>query len=231
MQEYQELYRLQSSLSGTFDRMGLTQELQGESIFDEFTTQEREQVAFLIEKFENRLAEVRSNLQSVEEILDQRLLVRLGNYYHAMGEELTALDYYDLSNMVEENEWALFNTGRILYNQDDLEGATQRFEEAIKIKPEFPQAFRYLGLILFRRGDKEEALNKLKHSQKLNPNDLETNKILAEYFLEQGEKKEALSHLKAIHYRDEAVTEKIEELERRKSLFNRLKDRLRGTDN
>lgn len=230
MAEYRELYRLQSSLSGTFDRMGLTQELQNTFSFDELTPQERDQIVFLIEKYENLLAEVRSNPQSVEEILDQRLLVRLGNYYYALGENLLALDYYNLSNLVVENEWALFNSGQILYDQEDLEDAIHRFEDAIKLKPEFPQAFRYIGIILFQRGDKEGALKKLRHSQKLNPNDPETNKLLADYFLEQGEKQEALSHLKAIHYRDETVTDKIEELERKRSLLTRLKDRLRGVD-
>ena len=230
MAEYHELYRLQSSLSGTFDAIGLTQELQRTFSFDHFTPQERDHLAFQLEKFENLLAEVRSNTDSMEEILDQRLLVRLGNYYYAIGEELLALDYYDLSNLVEENEWALFNSGQILYDQENLEDAIQRFEDAIKLKPEFPQAYRYLGLILFQRGDKKGALDNLQHSQKLNPNDPTTNKLLADYFLEQGEKQEALSHLKAIHYRDETVTEKIEALERKRSFLTRLKNRLRGSD-
>ncbi|MHA2294230.1 MAG: hypothetical protein ACXACK_18880 [Candidatus Hodarchaeales archaeon] len=51
--------------------------------------------------------------------------------------------------------------------------------------------------------------------------------MLADYFLEQGEKKEALIHLKAIHHRDKNITEKITELENKKSVFNRVMNRFR----
>ena len=78
-----------------------------------------------------------------------------------------------------------------------------------------------------QKGDESGALQKLKKSQQLNPNDPETNKLLAEYFLEHGEKKEALTHLKAIHHRDSEVSEKIEELERKKTLIGRLTTRFR----
>ncbi len=71
-------------------------------------------------------------------------------------------------------------------------------------------------------------LDCLNHSiLKLNPNDPETNKLLADYHIEHGEKNEALFHLKAIHHRDPGVMEKINDLERKESLLNRIIGRFR----
>jgi tetratricopeptide (TPR) repeat protein len=218
----QELYNLQSSLSQAFDSVGITQEIKNDSPLDEYSSQERDQLAFLIEKFRLKLEEMRSNLDSFADSLDQRLLIRLGNYYFFQGDLFLAMEYYDLSNLVEENECAHFNSAMILETQGQLDEAFDKFDKAIQLKPDFPQALRHQAEILTSQGKTEIALQKLLKSRELNPNDPDTNKILANYYIEHGEKDEALSHLKAIHHRDSSVTETIEELEKRKSLFKRL---------
>ncbi len=217
-----DLYNYQSSLSQAFDNAGITQEIKNDSPLDEYSSQERDQLAFLIEKFELKLDEIRSNLDFIADSLDQRLLIRLGNYYFFEGDSVQAMEYYDLSNSVDENEWAHFNSALILETQGHLTEAFDRFDQAIKLKPDFPQALRHQATILTSQGKPEIALEKLLKSRELNPNDPDTNKLLANYYIEHGEKDEALSHLKSIHHRDSSVTETIEELEQRKSLFKRL---------
>ena len=189
---------------------------------DEYSSQELDQLAFLIEKFELKLDEIRSNLDSITDSLDQRLLIRLGNYYFFQGDSFQAMEFYDLSNLVEENEWAHFNSASILQTQSHLDDAFDRFDQAIKLKPDFPQALRHQAEILTSQGKTEIALEKLLKSRELNPNDPYTNKLLANYYIEHGEKEEALTHLKSIHHRDASVTETIEELEQRKSFVKRL---------
>jgi tetratricopeptide (TPR) repeat protein len=223
----QDFYQIQSNLSLIFDRIGITQEIGNDLSLEEFSPQEQDQLALLIEKFESSFNEFRHKSEEIREVLDQRLIIRLGNFYFHRGDIAQALDYYDFSNQIEENEWGYFNSGKILQSQSELDNAFERFEEAIKLKPDFPQALRHQAEILKHQGKEDAALKKLQKSQQLNPNDFETNKMLADYFLEQGEKKEALIHLKAIHHRDKNITEKITELENKKSVFNRVMNRFR----
>jgi tetratricopeptide (TPR) repeat protein len=223
----QELYHLQTSLSLIFDRLGITQEIQENLSLDELSPQEQDQLTFLIEKFEFSIEEIRQNPTHLEQGFDQRLFVRLGNYFYYTGNLSQALEYYNLSNLIDENEWAYFNSARILQLQDQLDTAFVKYDQAIKLKPDFSQALCFQAKILLHQGNSEKALEKLKKSQQLNPNDPETNKLIANYYIEHGEDKEALIHLKAIHHRDPDVTTQIEELEQKQSFLNRLIGRFR----
>ena len=227
MTTLQELYRLQSSLSGIFDRIGLTQEIRDDQSLLEFTSQEQNQLDFLIEKYEELLEEIRHNPSYVEETLDQRLIIRLGNYYYLHNNEIEALEYYNISIDIEENEWAYFNSAKILQLQERLENAYEKYDQAIKLKPDFSQALCHQAEILLLQGESEKALEKLKKSQQLNPNDPETNILIANYYIEHGENKEALIHLKAIHHQDPDVKNKITELEQKQSFLNRFISRFR----
>lgn len=208
--------------------MGITQEISNNLSLDEFTPQERNQLSLLIEKFAFFFEEIRQKPTSIEKILDQRLLIRLGNYYYNQGDLSQAVEYYNLSILVKENEWAYFNSGMILKQEEKLELAYEKFDQSIKLKPDFPQAYRNQAEILFQQGDNEKALEKLIKSQQLNPNDPETNKLLADYYLEDGEKDEAIKYLKAIHHQDSEVIQKIEELERKESFLKRISNRIRN---
>lgn len=230
MKSTQDLHNLQSSLSQAFDRIGITQEIKNDSPLDDYSPQELDQLAFLIEKLETKLDEIRHNPKTIEESLDQRLLIRLGNYYFFQGDSYQAIEYYDLSNQVEENEWAHYNSALILESQDQLNVAYDKYEQAIKLKPDFPQALRHQANILTSQGKTELAIKKLLKSRDLNPNDPDTNKLLAEYYIEHGEKNEALTHLKAIHYRDSSVTDQIEELEKKSSFLGRVSSFFRKKD-
>jgi tetratricopeptide (TPR) repeat protein len=226
--DFQELYHLQTSLSLIFDRIGITQEIQDNFSLHEFPPQEHDQLTFLIEKFELGIEEIRGNPTHLEEGFNQRLFIRLGNYYYYQGDLSQALEYYNLSSLVEENEWAHFNSARILQQQDQQDASYKEYEQAIKLKPDFSQALCHQAEILIDQEKMEKALEKLKKSQQLNPNDPETNKLLANYYIEHGENKEALIHLKAIHHRDPDVITKIEELEQKKSFLNRMFGRFRN---
>ncbi|MFX1515025.1 MAG: tetratricopeptide repeat protein [Promethearchaeota archaeon] len=223
----QELYHLQASLSLIFDRLGITQEIQDKLSLDELSPQEQDQLTLLIEKFNFNLEEIHKNLNLLEQGFDQRLFVRLGNYFYYEGDYSQALEYYSLSSSIDENEWAYFNSARILQLQERLENAYEKYDQAIKLKPDFSQALCHQAEILLHQGESEKALEKLKKSQQLNPNDPDTNKLIANYYIEHGENKEALIHLKAIHHQDPDVKNKITELEQKQSFLNRFISRFR----
>ncbi|MHA1206112.1 MAG: tetratricopeptide repeat protein [Candidatus Hodarchaeales archaeon] len=152
------------------------------------------------------------------------MLVCLGNYSYSQDDSDHALEWYNHSNAVEENEWAYYNSAKIYIIDDNFDLGYQAFDQAIKLKPDFLKAILGQARILLKQGKKEEALLKLEKGQKINPNDQGINKLFAEFFIEKGEKKEALIHLKAIHHKDQETTEKIQDLEYDNSLIGRIRN-------
>jgi tetratricopeptide (TPR) repeat protein len=219
-----EIYQLQSNLTMVFDRIGLTQELNVNEVYDDFSSSEIDKISFLIEKFQLLFENLIAEGPIPNGILDHRLLVCLGNYSYSQDDSDHALEWYNHSNAVEENEWAYYNSAKIHIIDDNFDLGYQAFDQAIKLKPDFLKAILGQARILLKQGRKEEALLKLEKGQKINPNDQGINKLFAEFFIEKGEKKEALIHLKAIHHKDQETTEKIQDLEYDNSLIGRIRN-------
>ena len=165
----QELYYLQTSLSTVFDTIGLTQEIRDDFSLTDLTQQEQNQLGLLIEKLELIFEDFHQEKTALGDALDQRLLVRLGNYYYHQDDEDRALEYYGLSNQVEENEWAYFNTAKILIGLEHINQAYEQFELAIKLKPDYSNAYNNLGEVLKEQGRIDEAIECYKKAQKCEP--------------------------------------------------------------
>ncbi len=223
MSQFQELHQQQSNLALIFDRLGITQEIHSVNFSKELNSKELDDLSLIIEKFSLLLNEIPPEELASKVILDQRLLIRLGNYFTMLNDFDQALGLYELSNKVEDNEWAYYNAGKILFQQEQLESAYLKYEQAIKLKPDFLQAIRAQAEILLEQGQQKKAILKLQQSQKINPNDQVTNRLLADFYLQNGEKDEALTHLKAIHHKDEQIFEQIDELEQSKSKTARFR--------
>lgn len=219
----QEIYQIQSNLKIIFDRIGLTQELNVNDSYDDFSLSEIDKISFLIEKFQLLFENLIAEGPIPNGILDHRLLVCLGNYSYSQDDSDHALEWYKHSNAVEENEWAYYNAAKIYITDDNSDLGYEAFDQAIKLKPDFLKAILGQARILLKQGRKEEALLKLNKGQKINPNDQGINKLLAEFFIDKGEKKEALIHLKAIHHKDQETTDKIQDLEYDNSLVGRIR--------
>ena len=104
----QEIYQLQSNLKIIFDRIGLTQELNVNDAYDDFSLSEIDKISFLIEKFQLLFENLIAEGPIPNGILDHRLLVCLGNYSFSQDDSDHALEWYKHSNAVEENEWAYY---------------------------------------------------------------------------------------------------------------------------
>lgn len=229
MNTSQEIYRLQDSLSLVFDSIGITQEIKDNLTFSALSAEELNQLSLMVEKFD-QIIENQENKANLQEMFNQRLIIRLGNFHYDQDNLTKALKYYELANNINESEWAYYNSGKILLEINKPWKAFDQFDQAIKIKPDFAKAIRNQGLILKDMNQLEEAVIKLKRSQKINPNDLKTNKTLAKIYIQKGEKKEALIQLKMIQKKypeEEGVLEEIKKLEKGKSFFTGVLIRFR----
>ena len=226
----QDLYKLQSNLSQIFDNIGITQELKNDLSLIGLSSEELTQISFMSEKLGQIIETNQSTNPEVHDLLNQRLLIRLGNFYYIQDYPDKALKCYKIANDVLESEWAYYNTGKIYMEFNDLQKAFDQYDRAIKCKPDFAKALRNQGMILLNSNKLEEALGKLKKSQKLNPNDLKTNQLLADLYIQKGRKKEALRHLKVIEKKtpeNRELKSKIQQLEGRKSGFKGILTRFR----
>ncbi|MHA1215183.1 MAG: tetratricopeptide repeat protein [Candidatus Hodarchaeales archaeon] len=223
MSPYDKFYQVQNSLMMIFDRIGLTQEIGNELTSEDLTQEESDQIQFLIEQFEDILSKITFESPTSEEMIDERLLIRIGNYYFSFVNDLDkTLEYYDLALKIEENELAYFNSAIVYEKENQLSEALDMLKQATSLKPDFTKAYYHQALILDKMDQKEEAISMLQKCHKLKPNDLEINSLLAEYYLELGQKEEALNLLKAIKNKNDHIIEKIDTLENKGSVTNRI---------
>jgi tetratricopeptide (TPR) repeat protein len=136
-----------------------------------------------IESFEKALqleptsAELRSNLS--------RAWTGLGVEYLGAGEHGQAMKAFERSLAIEEDFYALFGIGFILYLEQDLERAREHLVRALARTPDFSKAHKILGLIEYRRGREKEAIERMEKATALDRSDEEARLIL-ERWKEEG---------------------------------------------
>lgn len=68
--------------------------------------------------------------------------------------------------------------GRAAFDKGDLDQAATKFRHAIKLQPEAPDAYRYLGMVLEKEGDNSGASEAYQKAIDLNPGDTSTREKL-----------------------------------------------------
>jgi Flp pilus assembly protein TadD len=58
---------------------------------------------------------------------------------------------------------------KILLEEANLDASIQQFEEAIRLRPSWPEAYNYLGIALAQKGETEKAVTTFQKALKLNP--------------------------------------------------------------
>lgn len=86
------------------------------------------------------------------------LYIEKGAYTKALEFNLSAKDY-NISNPVILN-----NLGASYFLLGDYDNAFETFQEVMKYKPAFPEAYYYYAKILEQKGDLEKALYMVRHS-------------------------------------------------------------------
>ncbi len=76
----------------------------------------------------------------------------------------------------------------------DLAASIHEFEEAIRLRPSWPEAYNYLGVALARKGEAERAVITFQQALKLNPQYHEAQENLASTLKQIGGSKPAVVH-------------------------------------
>ncbi|MDP8254059.1 MAG: tetratricopeptide repeat protein [Candidatus Kaelpia aquatica] len=80
-----------------------------------------------------------------------------------------------------------FKSGRLYYINRDIAKAKNCFETALKLNPEYAEAWRELGVCYMEEGDFEKAINLLSQSLELNPDSPKSNYAIAVAYLKKEE--------------------------------------------
>jgi Tfp pilus assembly protein PilF len=123
------------------------------------------------------------------------LFLRRGELDEAITEFQTALDirsrnsqtHYRLGAALIEN-----NLGNALARKQLWDQAVDHLQEAIRLRPDYPDAYFNLGSVLFQQGRLDEAVAEWRKALAIRPQDAEAHRNLASAFRKQGKVKEAV---------------------------------------
>jgi tetratricopeptide (TPR) repeat protein len=83
-----------------------------------------------------------------------------------------------------------------LGKQGKLDEAVSLFREALKINPEFKEAYNNLGIALLSQGKLDEAISQFREALKINPEYVNARYNLGTLLANQGKLDEAMSHFR-----------------------------------
>ncbi|WP_152534729.1 rhomboid family protein [Bacillus cihuensis] len=103
----------------------------------------------------------------------------LAQEYMTAGETDKASDLLKASiDKMENHPWSSFVLGNIEFERGNYQDASINYEESVKQKPEFHEAYYYLGLCYYKLNRMEEAKKQIQKAVDLSPNQEEYQKIL-----------------------------------------------------
>ncbi len=97
-----------------------------------------------------------------------------------------------------ENSVAQCNLGEALATRGDLDDALWHINEALRIRPDYPQAMNNKALILSRRGQNAEAVELLRRVVEEKPDWPDARKNLGQVMLDQGRLEEAMTEFRRV---------------------------------
>jgi tetratricopeptide (TPR) repeat protein len=100
-------------------------------------------------------------------------------------------------DVTKDNDVALFNLGIALKREKHLKEASENFEEAVRIRPNYVNALIYLGLIQYEEGKYDKAIEYYQRALSFaagHPNAGDAENNLGVVYSAQGKTEEALQH-------------------------------------
>ena len=124
------------------------------------------------------------------------LFLRRGELDKAISEFQTALDirsrntqrHYSLGAALIES-----NLGNALARNQRWDAAIDHLQEAVRLRPDYADAYFNLGSVLFQQGKIDQAIVQWQKNLAINPRDSEAHRNVADALRKQGKVKEAMS--------------------------------------
>ena len=99
--------------------------------------------------------------------------------YERTGDTAKAIEKaQDAKKFAPGDLGALFQLGRLYYNDNQLEKAQAEFEESVAVNPDYSNGRYFLGLVYDKRGFKNKAVAEFEKIKELNPDNKEVAQIL-----------------------------------------------------
>ena len=131
------------------------------------------------------------------------LFLRRGELDKAISEFQTALDirsrntqsHYSLGAALIES-----NLGNALARERLWDAAIDHLQEAVRLRPDYADAYFNLGSVLFQRGKIDQAIAQWQKTLAINPRDAEAHRNVGDALRKQGKVREAISEYdQALH--------------------------------
>lgn len=129
-------------------------------------------------------------------------LGNLGTLRQQRGQLAAAEDCYRRALALHPDARGYFNLGTTLYDQGEHEQALAAFREAVRLDPQFADAWNNLGETLRDRGEMDEAIRCYKHALAVQANHDRAKYNLGEFFCLAGRLQEAIPYFEDCQFAD-----------------------------
>jgi tetratricopeptide (TPR) repeat protein len=124
------------------------------------------------------------------------LFLRRGELDEAISEFQTALDIRSRNTQTHYSLGAALiqsNLGNALARKQFWDAAVDHLQQAIKLRPDYADAYFNLGTVLFQQGRLDQAIAQWRKALEIRPRDAEAHSNVASALRKQGNVKEAIS--------------------------------------
>jgi Flp pilus assembly protein TadD len=124
------------------------------------------------------------------------LFLRRGELDKAVSEFQTALDIRSRNTQSHYRLGAALiqsNLGNALAREQQFDAAIDHLQQAVRLRPDYADAYFNLGSVLFQKGETDNAIAEWQKAIAINPRDAEAHRNIADAFQKQRKMREASS--------------------------------------
>jgi len=128
--------------------------------------------------------------------------VNWGAVLQLQGDLKTAEQCYSKALMLNADASGYFNLGTTLYGLGEHPKAIQAFQDALRLNPQFAEAWNGLGETFRDQGNMDEALRCYREAIKVEPNHSRANYNLGEFYCFSGQLEQSIPYFTASDFAD-----------------------------